>query len=67
MRGGDTRHNVKTLAATSSRPNPKTRTVHGVLAHPRTAFQPCTCGLYGGAVAVATALIGYGIARLLLG
>jgi hypothetical protein len=67
MRGGATCHNVKTLVVTSSWPNPETWTVHEVLAHPRTAFQPCTCGLCGGATVVATELIGYSIARLLLG
>jgi hypothetical protein len=29
-----------------------------VLAHPYMTFYPCVCGLYGGVVAVAAALIG---------
>jgi hypothetical protein len=29
------------------------------VAHPSSAFHPCTCGLRGGVAAVATALIGY--------
>jgi hypothetical protein len=54
-----TRHHVKTLAATSSWPNPKTLATHEVLAHQRTAFHPCTCGLRGGTIAVADVLIDY--------
>jgi hypothetical protein len=49
-----THHHVITLATTSSQPNPDTLVVWKVLAHPRAAFHPCTCGLRGGA----TALIG---------
>jgi hypothetical protein len=39
------RHHVKTLAATSSRPNPETLVACEVLAHPRVIFHPYTCGL----------------------
>jgi hypothetical protein len=54
------RHHVKTLAAISfSRPNSKALAAREVLAHPHMAFHPYTCGLRGGVVAVATALIGY--------
>jgi hypothetical protein len=66
MRGGargaytPTHHHMKTIAATSSsQPNPETLATSDVLAHPRTMFHPCTCGLRGGAAAVATALISY--------
>jgi hypothetical protein len=38
-----------------------------LLAQPRAAFHPCMCGLCGGAVVVAVALISYGGARSLLG
>jgi hypothetical protein len=58
---------VTTLAATSSRPNPKTPAAHEVLAHPCAVFHPYTCGLYGGAITVAAVLIGYGGVRSLLG
>jgi hypothetical protein len=54
-----TRHHVKTLAATSSRPNSEALAAHVVIAHPRMAFRPCTCELRRGAAAVAAALIGY--------
>jgi hypothetical protein len=30
-----------------------------VLAHPRTAFHPCTCGLHRGANVIVAALISY--------
>jgi hypothetical protein len=53
-------HHMKTLAATfSSWPNPKPLVAYKVLAHPRTAFHPCTCGLCVGADVVAAVLIGY--------
>jgi hypothetical protein len=52
-------HHIKTVAATSSRPNPETLVARVVLAHPRAVFHLCTCGLRGGAVAIATALISY--------
>jgi hypothetical protein len=66
MRGGiwgvytPTCHHMKTLVTTfSSRPDLETLVAHEVLAHPRVAFHPCTCGLCGGTDAVAAALIGY--------
>jgi hypothetical protein len=62
-----TRHHVKTIAATSSHPNLKTLVMCEVLAHPRTVFHPCTCGLRGGAAAVAAMLIDYSGQRSLLG
>jgi hypothetical protein len=49
----------ETLAATSSRPNSEALPACVVLEQPRAAFHPCTCGLYGGATAVASTLIGY--------
>jgi hypothetical protein len=49
----------ETLAVASSRSNSVALATHGVLAHPRAVFYPCTCGLRGGAVAVAAMLIGY--------
>jgi hypothetical protein len=49
----------ETLATTSSRPNSEAPAARMMLAHPRTTFHPCTCGLCGGAAAVAAALIGY--------
>jgi hypothetical protein len=49
----------ETLAAASSRLNSKALAACVVLAHPRTTFHPCLCGLRRGAVAVAAALIGY--------
>jgi hypothetical protein len=61
------RHHVTTLSATSSRRNPETLAMSEVLAYPRTMFHPCTCGLCGGAIAFAAALIGYDGARSLLG
>jgi hypothetical protein len=45
----------KTLAAAASQLNSEAPTAHVVLAHPRTAFHPCTCGLNRGVAA----LIGY--------
>jgi hypothetical protein len=58
----------ETLAATSSRPNPETLAMREVLAHPRVAFHPYTCGLCGGAAAVVVAaLSSYGGVRSLLG
>jgi hypothetical protein len=62
-----TRHHVKSLAATSSRPNPKTLAAREVLAHPRVMFYPYMCGLCRGAAVVVAALIGHGGARSLLG
>ena len=62
-----TLHYVKTLASTSSWPNPETLAARVVLAHPRAVFHPCMCVLRGGAAVVAAVLIGYGGARLLLG
>jgi hypothetical protein len=35
-----------------------------VLAHPRTAFHPCKCGLRGGTAAIAAVLISYNIVEL---
>jgi hypothetical protein len=58
-----THHHVKTLAATSSRPNPKILVAREVLAHPHVMFHPCTCGICGDATVVAIALIGYDGAR----
>jgi hypothetical protein len=49
----------ETLAATSSRPNSEALAVRVVLAHPRSTFHPCTCGLRRGATMVVVALIGY--------
>jgi hypothetical protein len=45
----------KTLPATASRPNSEALAAHIVLAHPRAAFHPCTCGLHRGTAL----LIGY--------
>ena len=70
MRGGARgaiHHHAITLAATSSQPSTETLAARKVLAHRRTAFVPRTCGLRGGAAAVAVVLIGYGGERLLLG
>jgi hypothetical protein len=50
---------MKTLAATSSRPNSETLAVRMVLAHPHVAFDPCTCELHKGDAVVAAALNGY--------
>jgi hypothetical protein len=49
----------QTLVVIASQLNSEAIAVRMVLAHPRAAFHPCTCGLYGGAVAVAAALICY--------
>jgi hypothetical protein len=49
---------VKTLATTSSRPDPETLATCEVLAHPRMMFYPCMCGLRRAAAAIAAALIG---------
>jgi hypothetical protein len=57
----------ETLATTSSRPNSKALAVHVVLAHPRAVFYPCTCGLRGGAIVVAAALIGYDDVKVAVG
>jgi hypothetical protein len=58
--GVQTRHHVKTVAATSSsQPNSETLDVREVLVHPRKVFHPCMCELRGGATVIATTLIGY--------
>jgi hypothetical protein len=62
-----TRHHVKTLAATSSRPDPETLATREVLAHPLTTFHPSTCRLRGDDVVIAAVLIDYGAARSLQG
>jgi hypothetical protein len=49
----------ETLAATAFRPTSEALAAYVVLAHPRAAFHPYTCGLRGGAAAFAAALIGY--------
>jgi hypothetical protein len=49
----------ETLAAAASQSNSECLAAPLVLAHSHAAFYPCTYGLRGGAVAVATALIGY--------
>jgi hypothetical protein len=54
-----TQYHVTTLAVASSWPNPETLSMCEVLAHPCAVFHPCTCGLRGGATAVAAALICY--------
>jgi hypothetical protein len=61
MRGGLTPDMVphETLAATSSQPKSEALPARMVLAHPRTMFHPCTCGLRTCVVAVPAALIGY--------
>jgi hypothetical protein len=51
-------HHVTTLAATSTRPDPKTLATCEVLAYPCAAFYPCMCGLCGGTTMVAAPLIG---------
>jgi hypothetical protein len=45
----------------ASRPNSEALVVRVVLAHPRVAFYPCTCGLSGGAATIAVALISYNV------
>jgi hypothetical protein len=64
---GNTHNHVKTLAVTSSRPNPKTLLAREVLAHRHATFQPCTCGLRGCAAMVASTLISYSDVRSMLG
>jgi hypothetical protein len=49
----------ETLAATSSWLNFEALAARMVLAYPRVAFLPCTCGLHRGVATVATVLIGY--------
>jgi hypothetical protein len=49
----------ETLAATSSWPNSEALAARMVLAHSRTMFHPCTCGLRRCAAAVAAAMIDY--------
>jgi hypothetical protein len=49
----------ETLTTAASRPISEALAARVVLAHPCTAFHPCTCGLYGGVAAVAAVLIGY--------
>jgi hypothetical protein len=49
----------ETLAAASSRSNSEALATWLVLAHPRAAFHPCTCGLCRDAGAVVAALISY--------
>jgi hypothetical protein len=44
---------VQTLAITFLIPSCETLAAHEVLAHQRTVFLPCTCGLRGGAAATA--------------
>jgi hypothetical protein len=61
-----THHHVKTLAATSSQPNPKILATCELAAHPHMVFHLCTCGLRGCATAVAATLISNGGARSLL-
>jgi hypothetical protein len=59
----------ETLATATSPLNSEALAARMVLAHPHVAFHPYTCGLRGGAVAIATALIDYFLytdARLLL-
>jgi hypothetical protein len=46
-------YHMKTRAATSSHPNPKTQATREVLAHSCVAFHPCTCGLRGGVAVIA--------------
>jgi hypothetical protein len=60
-----THPHVKTLATTSSLPNPETLAACEVLAYPRTVFHLYTCGLRRGAAAVAAVLINYNDVGLL--
>jgi hypothetical protein len=60
-------HHVTTLTNTASWPNPKNIAACEVLAHPRAAFHPCTCGLRDGATVVAAALISYSDAEVAAG
>jgi hypothetical protein len=62
-----TRHHVKTVAATSSQPNPEILAICEVVEHPREVFHPCMCELCGGTATVAAVLIGHGGIRSLLG
>jgi hypothetical protein len=48
----------ETLATATSPLNSEALAARMVLAHPHVAFHPYTCGLRGGAIAIATALIG---------
>jgi hypothetical protein len=50
---------MKTLAVTSSRPEPEILAAHEVLAHSRATFHLYTCGLRGDTDVVAVALISY--------
>jgi hypothetical protein len=61
-----TRHHVKTLTATSSRPNPEMLAEREVLAYPHVMFHPFTCGLRRDTATIIVALIDYGDARSLL-
>jgi hypothetical protein len=47
------------LVTAASQPKSEALAVRVVLAHPHVMFHLCTCGLRGGAAAVAVALIGY--------
>jgi hypothetical protein len=58
---------MTTLAASSSRYNPKILAAREVVAHLRVVFHSCTCGLYENTIVVADALISYSGARLLVG
>jgi hypothetical protein len=54
-----TRHQVITLAATSSLSDPEILPAREVLAHPRVVFHPYTCRLRGRVAVVAALLIEY--------
>jgi hypothetical protein len=58
---------VTNLATTSSQSDPKPLHAREVLAHPHAAFHPYTCGLYGGAAAIATVLITYNDVEVAVG
>jgi hypothetical protein len=60
-RGEDTHthHHVKPYPPPPYRSNSEALAARVVLAHPRKAFHPCTCGLHGGAATVAATLISY--------
>jgi hypothetical protein len=49
----------ETLATLGSWSNPKALAARVVLTHPCATFNPCTCGLRGGAAMVTATLIGY--------
>jgi hypothetical protein len=49
----------ETLAAAVSRLNSEAQPARVMLAHPRTAFHPCTCRLCRDTTVVAAVLIGY--------